>query len=453
MHRLYMRIFLSFWLTVTLAGAIMAVLAYINHPPERVFPDHNFADRAIHSYAEEAHRALERDGVAGWKRFLQERRDRTVQLYIIAEDGQSLSSRPLKPGLVSLARQVFAEQKLVIKHRGKNVFFAQPFSDHLQRPAVFVVQLRPPPPPPGRDTFFRPGPLIFLGVFLLVGGLVCWWLARSLTSPIQTLRNAAQQFATGNLAVRVGNAISGRSEIKELANDFDAMAERIEQQVESQQRLQRDISHELRSPLARLNVALELARQRSGEGTDSALNRIEQESERLNEMIGQLLSLNQLETAVFTLDDPIDLASLISELVADANFEAHSRHVRVEVDDFDAVVVRGSEKLLGGAIENILRNAVRYSVEDTVVQVAVTQSENQRVTIAVRDHGPGVPEASVEKIFQPFYRVDDARERRSGGTGIGLAIADRAIRRHGGTITAHNAAGGGLEVVINLPMA
>jgi len=156
---------------------------------------------------------------------------------------------------------------------------------------------------------------------------------------------------------------------------------------------------------------------------------------------------------VLSLDESIDLASLISELVADANFEAHSRQVRVEVDAFDAVVVKGSEQLLAGAIENILRNAVRYTAEDTVVQVAVSPAENQRVSLMVRDHGPGVPEASVEKIFQPFYRVDDARERRSGGTGIGLAIADRAIRRHGGTITAHNAAGGGLEVVISLPLA
>jgi len=452
MDRLYMRIFLSFWLTVTLAGAIMAVLAYVNHPPERAFPDHNFADRAVASYAQDARVALQQGGVEGWRRYVQSHRDRSTQLFIFDEDGHPLLPRRMKQDLAPLARQVFAEKKLIITHRGRNVYFAQPFVDHLQRPAVFLVKLRLPTPPPRRG-YFRPVPLLFLGVFLLVGGLVCWWLARSLTSPIQTLRNAAQQFATGNLSVRVGDAISGRSEIKELANDFDAMAARIEQQVESQQRLQRDISHELRSPLARLNVALELARQRSGHEAEPALNRIEREAERLNEMIGQLLSLNQLETAVLSLDESIDLASLISELVADANFEAHSRQVRVEVDAFDAVVVKGSEQLLAGAIENILRNAVRYTAENTVVQVAVTLAENQRVTLMVRDHGPGVPEASVEKIFQPFYRVDDARERRSGGTGIGLAIADRAIRRHGGTITAHNAAGGGLEVVISLPLA
>jgi two-component system sensor histidine kinase CpxA len=452
MQRLYMRIFLSFWLTVTLAGGIMAVLAYINHPPEGMFPDPNFADRAVASYAQDAHRVLDRDGVDGWKRYVQNRRNRNAKMFIIGEDGQPLFPRPMKRNIPALARQVLAEKKLIIKHRNRDVFFAQPFVDHLQRPAVFVVQLRLPPPP-GRDRLFRPGSLIFLGVFLLVGGLVCWWLARSLTSPIQTLRNAAQQFATGNLSVRVGDAISGRSEIKELADDFDAMAERIEQQVESQQRLQRDISHELRSPLARLNVALELARQRSGEGAESALDRIEREAERLNEMIGQLLSLNQLETAVVPLDERIDLANLLSELVADANFEAHSRQVRVDVNAFDSLVVKGSEKLLAGAIENILRNAVRYSAENSVVQVTVSPMRDQRVTIVVRDHGPGVPEAAVEKIFQPFYRVDDARERRSGGTGIGLAIADRAIRRHGGTITARNAAGGGLEVVITLPMA
>ncbi len=250
----------------------------------------------------------------------------------------------------------------------------------------------------------------------------------------------------------MGDAISGRSEIKELANDFDAMAARIEQQVESQQRLQRDISHELRSPLARLNVALELARQRSGQEAEPALNRIEREAERLNEMIGQLLSLNQLETAVLSLEEEIDLTRLISELVADANFEAHSRQVRVDVADFEAVKVKGAEQLFGGAIENILRNAVRYTAAGSAVQVRVSRLADHQVAIAIRDHGPGVPEATLDKIFQPFYRVDDARERCSGGTGIGLAIAERAIRRHGGTIRASNAAGGGLEVVITLPV-
>nr|WP_320048892.1 ATP-binding protein [uncultured Desulfuromonas sp.] len=454
MYRLYMRIFLSFWLTVTLAGAIMAIIAYMNRPPERMFPpegDHNFADRALASYAQDARMALARGGLDGWRHYVTTRRDRNAELFIVGQDGKPLLQRPVDPEIVPLVQQVFAEQRIKIKHHDRDIYFAQPFKDHLQRPAVLVVHLHMPPPP-DKMPFFRAGPLIFLAVFLLIGGLVCWWLARSLTSPIQTLRNVTQQFAGGDLSVRVGDSITGQSEIKDLANDFDTMAQRIEQQVESQQRLQRDISHELRSPLARLNVALELARQRSGDQAESALNRIERESDRLNEMIGQLLSLHRLESEVLTCEHSLDLSALLVDLVADANFEAHARNVVVRVKNEPGVSIRGDEKLLYGAIENVLRNAVRYTKEDSSVEVAMRKLAD-KVLITVRDHGPGIDDAALEKIFQPFYRVDDSRERNTGGTGIGLAIADRTIRRHGGTIRARNVVGGGLEVVIELPNA
>ena len=453
MHRLYMRIFLSFWLTVTLAGAIMAIIAYMNRPPERVFPsegDHNFADRALASYAQDARSALSRGGLRGWRHYVKTRRDRNVELFIVDKDGKPLlRRRHMNRDFAPLAQQVFAEQCVKVKHQGRDMYFAQPFTDHLQRPAVLIVHLRAPPSP-DRSPFFRTGPLIFLALFLLIGGLVCWWLARSLTSPIQTLRNVTQQFAGGNLSVRVGDSITGQSEIKDLANDFDTMAQRIEQQVESQQRLQRDISHELRSPLARLNVALELARQRSGDQAESALNRIERESDRLNEMIGQLLSLHRLESEVLSCDQSLDLSALLVDLVADADFEARAHNGAVHIQSEQGVQIRGDEKLLYGAIENVLRNAVRYTKEDSSVEVAMRKLVD-KVLITVRDHGPGIDDAALEKIFQPFYRVDDARERNTGGSGIGLAIAERTIRRHGGTIRARNADGGGLEVVIELP--
>jgi two-component system sensor histidine kinase CpxA len=235
------------------------------------------------------------------------------------------------------------------------------------------------------------------------------------------------------------------------------MAERIEALVGAQQRLLRDISHELRSPLARLNVALELARRRSVENPGNALDRIERESERLNELIGELLTLTLLESGTEKIERaPNNLLDLVTSIVEDSNYEAKDRNRLVRIVSMEKLIVNGSEEMLRRAIENVIRNAIRYTGKGTEVEVSLSsqQIDEQKFSvIRVRDYGPGVPEELLSQMFKPFYRVEDDRGRLTGGTGIGLAISERSVLAHGGTIKAFNVSDekGGLLVEISLP--
>jgi len=332
-----------------------------------------------------------------------------------------------------------------------------------------VVELARPVP------FRRPHLLAYdhimhMAAMFLIGAAFCYWLAKYLTAPVTQLRKATNELASGNLAARVGPSLGKRrDELASLGSDFDLMAEQIESLLKAQRRLLGDISHELRSPLSRLNVALELARQRSGSEAMTALTRIQHEAENLNEMIGQLLALTRLETGDQEISKKsFDLRELVLDIAEDADFEARSRNRSVRVDSSRRCIIVGSEQLLRPAIENVVRNAVQHTAEKTEVEIkikphakssgptgATVEVQNVRegtAEITVRDHGEGVPENALSEIFRPFYRVDDARDRESGGTGLGLAITERAVRLHRGNVTALNAPDGGLSITISLPL-
>jgi len=212
----------------------------------------------------------------------------------------------------------------------------------------------------------------------------------------------------------------------------------------------------LRSPLARLSVALGLATQRSGPEAMSALGRIELEANRLNELIGRLLTLARLEGG----DDDlrrteVSLDELVRDIAVDADFEAQSRHCRVLCVIQDEITVLGSASLLHSAIENVVRNAMRHTREGTEVEIRLAHESGPsgpEAVVRVTDHGPGVPQEALDKLFRPFYRLDDARGRQTGGVGLGLAITERAVRLHGGTVRAANRPQGGLMVEIRLPL-
>jgi two-component system sensor histidine kinase CpxA len=244
-----------------------------------------------------------------------------------------------------------------------------------------------------------------------------------------------------------------RDELGTLVRDFNAMAARIEELVSRQRQLIYDISHELRSPLARLNVALDLGRQRKGD--DPAFDHMEQDIECLNEMIGRLLTVARLDTSATPVDMvEVDLTDLVSQIVRSADFELEERNGAVRLSSEGQYVIRGNAELLHSAIENVIRNAVRYTGQGNSVEVRLEWADTAEtgfVRLVVRDYGQGVPEHELVNIFQPFYRVADDRNRESGGTGLGLAIADRVIRIHGGTIQARNAVPHGLVVEILLP--
>jgi two-component system sensor histidine kinase CpxA len=279
-----------------------------------------------------------------------------------------------------------------------------------------------------------------------------------MTKPVARLRAASQQIAAGDLTARAGDPNSRRGdEIAGLVRDFDTMAGRLETLVNAQSRLLNDISHELRSPLARLNVALGLARQRSGAESASMLERIELEAARLNELIGRLLTLARMEDGEQRIPStPVLLDEVVLGVTEDAEFEAQARgcHVRSAIPEGNWAV-RGEASLLHSAIENVVRNAIRYTHEGSAVEIRlekIAKDGRDEAVIRVIDRGEGVPEDALEKLFQPFYRLDDARGRQTGGVGLGLAITERAVRFHGGQVSARNRAEGGLEVEIRLPL-
>jgi two-component system sensor histidine kinase CpxA len=322
--------------------------------------------------------------------------------------------------------------------------------------------------PPGPRVFFGPHDIPGLGIAIAVitSGLMCYFLAWSMTSPVTRLRMAAQSLASGNLSARTGAPVTGRrDEMTELMRDFDRMAERIEGLVESQSRLLKDVSHELRSPLARLSVALGLARQKAAPEIEPSLHRIELEADRLNQLIQRLLTISRLESGTDGLHKTLFSLREVAEQVArDAEYETPGRYCRVTSPtdgtalDKDEFMVEADPDLLRSAIENAVRNATRYTAEGTTVEVQLDRQQASNgngtggeIVIRVLDSGPGVPNEALAKIFEPFYRLDDARNHRTGGAGLGLSIADRAIRLHGGQVRASNRKEGGLEIEIRIP--
>ncbi len=314
--------------------------------------------------------------------------------------------------------------------------------------------------PPGPRVFFGPRGLPVPGLIIAIisSGLMCYLLSWYLTKPIVRLRAATRQLAAGDLTARSGAPTSQRrDEIAGLMRDFDAMAERLELLVKAQSRLLNDISHELRSPLARLNVALGLARQRAGTESADMLDRIELEASRLNELIGRILTLARLEDGEQRVPrTPVPLGELVTNVAEDAEFEAQERHchVRAIIPEGDWGV-RGNDSLLHSAVENVVRNAIRYTQEGTSVDIELSSEERTggaEAVLRVSDSGPGVPAEALTKLFEPFYRLDDARGRLTGGVGLGLAITERAVRFHGGKVAAFNRPEGGLMVEIRLPL-
>lgn len=298
-----------------------------------------------------------------------------------------------------------------------------------------------------------------LPVAIAVGGAATFVLVLVFTRPVARLRKAARELARGQLSTRVKESSPGSpgngDEFAGLVHDFNHMAERLEGLVSAQRLLLRDVSHELRSPLARLSVALELSRDDADATMATHLDRIERETERLNQLIGQLLTLAQMEN-VETLDrrEHMSLKKLLEQMIPDAEYEATQRDTQVELRAECDCVVDGRRELLYRAVENVVRNAIRYTEAGTKVEIALRKDgPGKSAVIEVSDRGPGIPEAELEAIFRPFYRLDAARSSHTGGVGVGLAIAERAVKLHNGEIQAVNRTGGGTTIRIALPLA
>lgn len=455
MQSLFLKIFLWFWLAMALMVAALILATMTVDSSDRRF--RTSFGRMISVQALSAVETYERSGAAGLTGFL-ERVNKISGLrgYFYDRDGVLVSGigadSPEKSGL---AQQVKTQRRVQVETLEMVMLVATPIFDSKGTLFVYIEEI---PRPPFNPWLGNPEVLsVRILAVLVTGSLVCYGLARYLANPIEKLRLVTQQFAGGELTVRVSPAIGRRrDEIGQLAHDFDRMAERIEGLVNAQRRLLSDISHELRSPLARLYVALGLARRRSGPDAKAALDRIEHETERLNELIGQLLTLTKLEGHSPLADaETFDLGRLVQEVAADVDFEAQAINRGVSVEAVHSCRLTGSYELVRRAIENVLRNAISYTPEQSEVKVSLetfSGGGNQLARITVRDYGPGVPEAELNRIFQPFTRVGDDRDRKTGGIGLGLAITERAVKAHGGTVQAANLPDG-FEVALTLPLS
>lgn len=312
---------------------------------------------------------------------------------------------------------------------------------NISPPLYLVKQLNP-------GQLHRLPMVTWLLLAMMIIGLVSFTLAAILSRRIRHLRTAAQVIAEGDFSARV--TLTGRDEVSALATDFNLMAERISEMMTSQRQLVSDVSHELRSPLARLRIALELAER--AEDPAQALARIGKEADELEQLVSDLLSLARIESGQSLMErQPVPLCELLNTIVADANFEGEALQRQVVLEHCEESSVEGDPVLLHAAIENVVRNALRYTPEGSTIEVNLRQ-QNRALQITVADQGPGVPEEALERLFEPFARVAEARDRNSGGYGLGLAITGRTLIAHGGAARAENRPGGGLLVTLTLPI-
>ncbi|HEX3892108.1 MAG TPA: ATP-binding protein [Terracidiphilus sp.] len=369
----------------------------------------------------------------------------------------------LKEYLGNLDR-LFGEPHYLLDARGIDLVTGQNRSNMLPAPPADKARIRSHGhwtlahrSPDGQFWFTAEGELgppqvwTFLPYYFLVIGTtaVLTWLAFvGVVSPIRRIAATIGQFGQGDLTVRVRT--KRVDEIGQLASNFNQMADRLERLIVSERRLLGDISHELRSPLARLKFAVKLAR--TSQDNKSALDRIERDIDRITSLVADIVEITFIEGDPAVQDTGIvRVGEIIDEVVRDCALEAQVRHCTIDVGGALTGEVMGSRELLRRAIENVLRNGIRYSPQNSAIQLMVAETERE-ATISVRDFGPGVPETVIARLFDPFFRVEDARDINGGGSGMGLSIAKRAVQLHHGTIVAENALPG-LRVRITLPFS
>ncbi len=451
MRNLYWKIFVSFWLAsiliIVTTAWVTSEIAQTSSIPvhEREFMD-SYANAAVVTFEAGHHDALikwlEKTGIS-----------KHMQLFLLTNTGEIFGNRNIPSSVLTISSSfthdqldegIFKSGHLIVSHEiiatSGMAFRLAAVSD---KPLSHFVQI------PWAGLTLR----LLIAIFM--SGLICYLLSIYLTQPLRSLRLAASSLAKGKLNTRVGRlAGHHKDEIAELSHEFDSMAEQMETLITSKQRLLQDISHELRSPLARLQIAIELARKKNNILAKDEFDRMEEECLRLNDLLGEALDFARLDQPTNQMNKTIvNIPFLIKGIVDDANYEFSKETMRVHIKEMEPCELLLDARLIHRAIENILRNALHYSPSDQIVYVSLVKavSENH-IYIDIEDNGPGVPDEQLTKIFNPFYRVDTAREKKTGGYGLGLAIAKKAIQLHGGEIRAINRKPGGLLVRVILPL-
>jgi signal transduction histidine kinase len=459
LQSLFFKIFFGFCIVVVLVGTSLETSSILANYFEVRW------QMVLHSImpmeAEKCARLYEQSGKQAVEDYLDDlQRQKSVRFYFFDEDGNSLLDRGAPEMILKFAHS----KEALYRTARENLSLVEPRKG---------IALRLVDGPSGRKytlafqqspTLIMPvseavgtHPYLRLLVVGLLGAALCFLLARHITRPITGLRAATRDIASGKLKTRVDASVRRRhDEIGTLGRDFDRMAEQIEALVMAQRELLGDVSHELRSPLARMIVALGLLKHASPEEVTEYVNRIGIEAERLDKMIGQLLTLTRIESGAELLQrETFDLTNLVQEVAADGDFEARAHGREVKVVGADPCAMSGFPEMLRSAIENVVRNAIRYTAAGTSIEISLEQlnaNDDKQAVLRIRDHGPGVPKIMLANIFLPFQRVQETTDTNSQGAGLGLAIADRVVRMHDGSICASNATDGGLIVEIVLPL-
>ncbi|ARH00258.1 two-component system sensor histidine kinase CpxA [Legionella micdadei] len=449
MRSLYWKIFLSFWLAtiliiITTAWVTSEIAQKSSIPArERVFMD-SYATAAVATFESGRHEALEK--------WLSQMGDsRQMNLYLLTSTGEIIGD-PKPPDVVKQIAANLEELDDGLLKFGDIIVSHEILSTSGRAYRLVAVSEKP------LAHFVEipwAGLTIRLLIAIIISGLICYFLSIYLTKPLRSLRLAAKSIATGKLNTRVGHFKGHRhDEIAELSGEFDRMAEQLEGIMNSRERLLQDISHELRSPLARLQIAIELGRNKVNHAAEAEFSRMEMECLRLNTLIGEILEFARLDKLLVPLNKTlVNLPDLLKHIIADANFEVSKGKPVVVLRQSQNSELFLDERLIHRAIENIIRNALRYSAPDPHIDVTLHSAEsNTEIYIDIEDNGPGVPDDQLTKIFSPFYRVDTSREKKTGGYGLGLSIAQQAIKLHHGEIHALNRQNGGLLVRISLPI-
>ncbi|MAL80735.1 MAG: two-component sensor histidine kinase [Sneathiella sp.] len=425
--RLFWKILIGFWITLFLIMQGVWLLAVLVRDGP-IAPDRWLIARVAPVALPPLQQALTDGGPAAFERVLATlpEEDR-ARIHLLTAD--AAANRPEDPELIERLTDATAPDgaRYVIAYQGRQ----SPRRSHFRPPMEFIV-------------------VGAAGGFLF-SAILAWYI----TSPIRRLRYGLNRLAHGDLDVRLEPKIGRRrDEIADLARDFDLTATHLRQAMEARDRLFHDVSHELRSPLTRLQLAIELARQDPSRMI-SSMNRIEREARRLDDLIDELLTFARSENSLTQSDEFFDLVGVVESVIADATFEATTKGVHINPHLADAQAsarpsIQGRAELIRRAIENVIRNAIRYSATGQQIDVTVRfDTAENTYTVEILDEGPGLTEAEIEKMFEPFIRHDE----RSGGFGLGLTIAKRAVDAHNGNITARNRPTGGLNFTIRLPIS
>jgi len=451
MYSLFWKIFLTYWLTILIVELFTAWIT-ADLSENEIHPILEEQNAQFVASSTQAVSVLTSGGLTALTDWLQQPSNLKAvnEFYVINQDNEEIHNKPLPESIKALINNDYTEQALINHSQPiKQILTfrtATPENENYLLVTTFEQ--------PSLASYLLAPQRVALGV--IISGLICFLLARYFTSPLTRLRRSTQMLALGAFDVTALEHLRERKdEFGALAVDFEQMAERLRDLLNAKRQLLRDISHELRSPLARIRVAIDLARNKLNANSNEEIDRIEREIERLEFLIQELLTFASIQPLSNSTDTTrISVREMLENIIDDVGYELqHTRNTNlIKLLCENAIEIEADARLLHRAIENIVRNACYYSPSDAVIKIAC-YTQTGKLYITIEDEGPGVPQDMLEKIFQPFVRVSEARESQTGGSGIGLAIAKRVIEFHHGTIQASNKKdASGLIVTIVMPL-